>query len=119
MQTLNGRFKTLPGSRETITISRLKNIARPVFRKADVIKALLFGSFARGTEDSRSDIDIFIIKKTEKRFLDRFDEFSELYFLFKDRAIDLLIYSPEEVERNSHRTFIKTILTEGVTIYEP
>ena len=78
----------------------------------------MFGSFARGTEDNKSDIDIFIIKNTNKRFLDRFEEFTELYHLLNEYAVDLLIYSPEELERNSHRSFIKTILSEGIAIYE-
>ena len=101
-----------------ITINQLKKITKPVFEQNQIIKASLFGSYARGTEDSKSDIDIFIVKNTKKRFLDRFEEFTELYHLLNKYAVDLLIYSPEELERNNHRPFIKTILAEGVALYE-
>jgi uncharacterized protein len=101
-----------------MTVTRLKKMLYPVFKNREISKALLFGSYARGTQDSKSDIDILIIKKTDRRFLDRFEEFTELYSLLKNHAVDLLIYSPEEVERNSHRTFIRTILSEGVALYE-
>ena len=101
-----------------ITISQLRNFLNPVFKKTDVTKAFLFGSYARGTADKGSDIDILIIKKTDKRFLDRFEEFSEIYSLLKGYAVDLLVYSPEELDRNRDRPFVKTILSEGISLYE-
>jgi hypothetical protein len=33
-------------------------------------------------------------------------------------VIDLLIYTPKEIEEMSHRRFIRTILSDGVVVYE-
>jgi len=38
--------------------------------------------------------------------------------LIKNRAIDILIYTPEEFKNISHPPFIKRILKEGKSIYE-
>jgi predicted nucleotidyltransferase len=105
-------------ARNKITAGQLIRRLRPLFRKKGIKKAILFGSFARGTASKRSDIDILIIQETDKRFLDRFSEFSWLYDLLKGYAVDLLVYSPEELKRNAGRPFVKSVLSEGVVLYE-
>jgi len=59
-----------------------------------------------------------IIMDTDKRFFDRYDDFLELYQIVGRRGLDLLIYTPEELEPISHRRFIQAILREGKTLYE-
>ena len=91
----------------------------PLFVKYGVQKAVLFGSFARGTASRRSDIDLMLIVPTEKRFFDRYDEIQvEIVDLLKGRFVDILIYTPIELEAMAHRKFIQTILREGVVVYE-
>ena len=90
----------------------------PIFRQNNVIKVLLFGSASRGSLTKKSDLDLLINKKTPSRFFDRYEEFDEIYALIKNRAIDILIYTPEELKNISHRPFIKRILKEGKSIYE-
>jgi predicted nucleotidyltransferase len=90
----------------------------PIFRKRNVCKAILFGSAARGSDTRRSDLDLLIVQETTKRFFARFDEFDEIHEVMKGRAVDLLIYTPEELLSISCRPFIKRILAEGKTIYE-
>lgn len=95
-----------------------RNLMAPIFRQRNVIKVVLFGSASRGALTKKSDIDLMIIKETPKRFFDRYKEFDEIYELIKNRAVDILIYTPEELESISHRPFIKRILKEGKSIYE-
>ena len=83
-----------------------------------VIKALLFGSRATGRESKRSDVDLLIVMESNKRFFDRHEDFIELYDVLKGSAVDLLIYTPEELDRISNRAFIKKILDEGKVINE-
>ncbi|HBT19929.1 MAG TPA: nucleotidyltransferase domain-containing protein [Peptococcaceae bacterium] len=80
-------------------------------------KIILFGSLARGDVGRESDIDLLIVKKTNKRFLDRLDEF---YSRIQPRvAVDVLVYTPEELESLAEtRRFVKEILAEGVVVYE-
>ena len=66
-----------------MTAGQFKKRLQPFFRKSGVDKAVLFGSFARGTASKRSDVDILIVQETNKRFLDRFSDFSRLYDLLK------------------------------------
>lgn len=90
----------------------------PLFKKNAVIKGVLFGSLAWGSETRKSDLDLMVIKKTGERFFKRYDEFNEIYDLVNDRNVDLLIYTPEELQSISHRPFIRKILEEGKIIYE-
>jgi predicted nucleotidyltransferase len=80
----------------------------------------VFGSVARGEISRKSDLDLIIIKHTEQRFLDRYDELlSEIVQAVPGMDVDLLIYTPQELGRMSDRPLIKTALTEGKVIYEP
>ena len=45
---------------ETYTIDQLKQVLTPIFQKNRVKKAVLFGSYARGTENRLSDVDLFV-----------------------------------------------------------
>jgi predicted nucleotidyltransferase len=107
-----------PRAMETKAFEDLKKLLTPIFIRTGAIKAVLFGSLAAGKETRRSDLDLMIVKETDKRFFDRFDEFSEILDLVPDRDIDLLIYTPEELESISHRSFIRKILAEGRLLYE-
>ena len=99
-------------------IENYKSSFKPIFEKNDVQKVILFGSIGRDTQTRKSDIDLMIIMKTNKRFFNRFDDFNEILSLVRDRSVDMLIYTPEELDRISHRPFIKKILKEGIAIYE-
>lgn len=61
---------------------------------------------------------MLIIMDTQKRFFNRHDDFEDIYNEFKGLAVDLLIYTPDELEGISHRPFIKDILHQGEVIYE-
>jgi predicted nucleotidyltransferase len=100
----------------------LENLAhslRTIFEKHRVLKAVVFGSFARGEPSRRSDLDILVVQRTDKRFLDRYDGiFGAITDAVRGRSVDLLIYTPEELERMSDGPFISRALKEGVVIYE-
>lgn len=99
-------------------LTKIKGLFTPVFEKLGVRKVILFGSRSRGSETRRSDLDIMVVMDTEKRFFDRYEQFEQIQKLIKDRAVDLLIYTPYELDSISHRPFIRRILNEGQTIYE-
>jgi len=103
---------------KTITIEEISRRLKPIFNKNNVEKAIVFGSGARGTQTRKSDLDILIVLKTDKRFFDRYEAFEEIRNLLVGSSVDMLIYSPEELESISHRKFIKTILAEGEVVYE-
>ena len=101
-----------------MTVDNLKKTLAPLFKRQGVLKAVVFGSFARKTESRKSDLDLMIIVPTKNRFFERYESFNEIYELIKGPAIDMLIYTPEEFKNISHRSFIQRVLKEGSTIYE-
>lgn len=81
-------------------------------------KIILFGSFTSGKTKPWSDVDMVIIKNTDKSFLDRT---KEVLSLLKPRVgLDVIIYTPHEFERlSSTNLFIKEEISgKGVVIYE-
>jgi len=101
-----------------MTVAELKaELDRIIGRlKADpsVRLVLLFGSMARGDARDHSDIDLIVVKDTEKRFLDRLDEFYD----DAREAMDILVYTPQEFEEMKERPFVKRALREGMILYE-
>jgi uncharacterized protein len=104
---------------EPDTLEQLVFKLSPLFEKYRILKAVVFGSFARGEPSRRSDLDLMLIQETDKRFLDRYQGiYGDITDLVRGRGVDLLIYTPEELDRMSGRRFIQTILKEGLVIYE-
>ena len=75
------------------TISSIKKKVLPILKKHAVKRASIFGSFARGTEKSRSDVDFLIeYKGKNKSLFDLVDLKSDLEEIF-DRKVDVITYS--------------------------
>lgn len=81
-------------------------------------KVILFGSQAKNAGDSYSDIDLIIIKKTRKLFLDRIKDV--LKIIKPNFAIDILVYTPGEFQKmvSEGNPFLEHVLKEGKVIYE-
>lgn len=60
-------------------------------------KIVLFGSYASGTPNSSSDIDLLVVVNTDKSFHQRIQELRPL--LPKDKAIDLIVLTPQEYQK--------------------
>jgi len=103
---------------KTSEIHNLRESLKPFFIKAHVKKVILFGSASRDLETRKSDLDLMIVMDTNKRFFKRYDEFEGIYDIISGRAVDLLIYTPDELKRIEHRRFIKNILEKGYMLYE-
>lgn len=104
---------------EESELNRLAERLQPIFRQRGVKRAIVFGSFARGETTRRSDLDLIVVMETAKRFLDRYDDLlAPIAAAVPERAVDLLIYTPQELTQIAHRRFVATALREGKTIYE-
>ena len=81
-------------------------------------KVVLFGSLVADHVHEWSDIDLLIIKRTDKRPIERT---MELVGLIKPKiGIDLFIYTPEEYELllKERYSFILNVVKTGKTVYE-
>lgn len=81
-------------------------------------RVILFGSAARGDDKPESDLDILVIKNTNKNYFDRV--FEAMKYVNTDKSVDMIVFTPEEFEKaqNEKRVFIKQILKYGVNLYE-
>jgi predicted nucleotidyltransferase len=106
-------------NRQACTIDDIIAGCRPVFQKYGIQKAILFGSFARGRQTRKSDIDLILIKETDKRYFDRFDGIlPDLHRSLRGRDIEVFIYTSKEFAGISDRRFIRQAVAEGKVIYE-
>jgi predicted nucleotidyltransferase len=79
---------------------------------------LLFGSLAQGNTSDWSDIDLVIVKQTEKRFLDRTKDVMRL--LGPRVGVDILVYTPAEFATLAReRAFVRDeIAGKAKVLYE-
>jgi predicted nucleotidyltransferase len=87
-------------------------------RGTRVQRAIVFGSYARGSADSESDLDLVLIERTSRPFLERGRAHLALFRL--PMGLDLLVYTPEEHERlkQEESPLIDRVEREGVVVYE-
>jgi uncharacterized protein len=82
-------------------------------------KIILFGSYASGTPNENSDLDLFIIKETNLPRPERTVQVRKMLFGAKI-PIDLIVFTPKEIEESKENkfSFIYEVLTTGKTLYE-
>jgi len=107
---VNERKKTLK--------SELNRIVNIIKKEYDPEKILLFGSLANGKIHAWSDIDLLIVKSTEKRPIERCLEICNL--THPKVGIDLFVYTPAEYKSLLEEKFslLMKILREGKVLYE-
>ena len=100
-------------------LTQLASQLRPTFEKHRILRAIVFGSLARGEASRHSDLDLIVVQETDKRFLDRYDDLlREIAQAVSGRDVDPLIYTPQELDQMVDRPFIARALREGKVIYE-
>jgi predicted nucleotidyltransferase len=100
-------------------LAQLASQLQSIFEKHRILRAIVFGSLARGEASRHSDLDLIVVQATDKRFLDRYDDLlREIAQAVPGRDVDLLIYTPQELGQMVDRPFIARALREGKVIYE-
>lgn len=83
-------------------------------------KVVLFGSYAYGQPDEESDVDLLIVKETNKRPIERW---MDLKRLLRDRnrpvSVSPLVYTPQELEDRLALKdfFVQEVLEKGKVLY--
>jgi predicted nucleotidyltransferase len=100
------------------TLEELARLAGEPLRAAGAERAVVFGSWARGTSDAWSDLDLVVVLRTELPLLERGALLSELVRALPV-GVDLLVYTPEEFARGLAERYgvFDAIAREGVTIH--
>ncbi len=81
-------------------------------------KAILFGSYARGTATAHSDVDLLFVEATELPFLARLDRYFDPLVDRLKIGIELFVYTPEEFERMAQSGLVAQAVREGIVLYE-
>lgn len=119
MNTDSEERKSIAAKRQRYQVAlaeALRQIVIALGRKPEVERAILFGSYAQGRRDLFTDLDILIVIDSP---LDYMTRTAEMYrYLSSPVDLDLLVYTPEELERNRGRRFIRQALEKGTIIYE-
>lgn len=99
----------------------LSEIVEKLKKEYSPLKIILYGSYAYGSPTDDSDIDLFILKETNKRRVDRFVDVKKIIYN-PERKIPIspLIYNPNELDERLQLEddFILEILDKGVILYE-
>lgn len=97
--------------------SELKKIVKSLKLKYKPEKIILFGSTSRKNLREWSDLDLVIIKNTNKRFFDRISEVSSL--ISHQVPVDILVYTPKEFHTMAQTNYFirDEVLRKGRTIY--
>ena len=81
-------------------------------------KIILFGSYSKDNVKKDSDIDILIIKDTDKRFFERQIEVEGM-LTDRELPLDILVYTPDEVRMqfSTGNPLIEEIMEKGRLLY--
>lgn len=95
----------------------IQRVVAAACRRGGARRALVFGSYARGTADAASDLDLLIVCETDLPFVERFRLFPEILDAFP--GVELVVYTPGELEEmRSRGGFVEHVEGEGIVIYE-
>ena len=104
-----------------ITTEEISDISELIVNNYKPDKVILFGSYAQGTAEERSDLDLLIISDREKglprykRGLKLRIKLAKYPFIKKD----IIIYTHEELAKWAKvpNSFVNRVLTEGIELY--
>ena len=116
METISVREQATGGLIPQETIDA---VIRSIAERFSPHRIILFGSYATGHPTPDSDLDLFLIMDTD---LPRYKRATPIRLLFQPApcAMDILVYTPEEVARWNGTTnhIITEVLRDGKTVYE-
>ncbi len=97
----------------------LDEIVSRIVKRFHPERIILFGSHARGTAQTDSDVDLLIVMPvpdTRRKLATEID----LSLVGIDIPTDVIVVTPEEVQRNKDRigTIIRPAMHEGRVLYE-
>jgi HEPN domain-containing protein/predicted nucleotidyltransferase len=99
----------------TVTDEQLQKVVRRILRAGSPQKVILFGSRAKGTEKTDSDVDLLIIDETASNH-DDYDRAAEIL----EPPADVIVRTAAEMAawRNVSNHFLTKVLREGRVLYE-
>jgi len=103
---------------------RLETLNTELSRIVDVLvnnynpqKIILFGSLASGNVHESSDIDLIVVKESDKGFYERLKEV--IFLVTPHVGAEIMVYTPQEFEVKKNTLFFKEeVLGKGKVLYD-
>ena len=113
------RPETVPMGLKISVGKSLRPAIQKIVQELKPEKIVLFGSYAYGTPNPHSDVDLLVVMKTNASLKDRSWAVSRL-LLPRPFPVDILVKTPKEVEKalETGDFFLKEILTRGKVLYD-
>ena len=94
----------------------LERIVASLAALDEVERVSVFGSYARGRVDLGTDLDVLVVMRTDRGFVDRLGALYSRLAVPVD--LDLLCYTPEEFAATADEPFLRQIRDGEVVLYE-
>lgn len=117
--TIKAEKKKIERTKDLISSKIIKKAVRRLAEQFNPERIILFGSYARGTADDKSDIDLLVICPLKKKRIQLMSDMNKaLEGLRLPR--DIVVISPKEfgLEREIPGTIARYAWTEGKSLYE-
>lgn len=117
--TVKAKVTDWKALRPAVTDALLADITRRVVEKFQPHKVVLFGSYAYGSPDIESDVDLLVVMDSSELMSDRIRRVSQVARV-RFLPMDVLVYTPDEIEERLAigDFFIDEILTKGKVLYQ-
>jgi predicted nucleotidyltransferase len=112
-----GRALTYRYLPPNIPMSAIRGFAGRIAERFDPEKIILFGSFARGTPHSDSDVDLLVVMPASNEI----NQSIRITLAFDPVfPLDLIVRTPERLRRGlaQGEVFLKEIASRGIVLYE-
>ena len=110
--------KEMSGLIAEVTSEAIDRIVQHIVEQFHPEKVILFGSYAYGTPDEDSDVDLLVVMETDENTLHASATISaSIDHIF---PIDILVWKPGKLEASFARrgNFATEVLTRGKVLYE-
>ncbi len=109
---------TVLQSSASYTLDELAQLAAEPLQRSGGERAIAFGSYARGTADGYSDLDLVVVLRTHRPPFERWPLLRELLDALPV-PVDLLVYTPEEFVLGMEQRLgiFDAIAREGILLY--
>lgn len=103
-----------------VTQEQIQQLVNEIAEGYQPEKIYLFGSYANGTPNEDSDIDLFIVKDTNKRKIERCWEVKEGLKKYPKVGLDVIVYTNGELllSMNEVMNIGKEAVKTGKLMYE-
>ena len=106
---------------QKVTYQKIKQIADKIAKQFDPEKIILFGSYAWGKPDENSDVDLFVIKKTNNTRDTARDIRAYLWGKTAIIPMDIVVCHPLKLKNkieHDRNLFLEDIVKNGIKLYE-